>query len=111
MGRLIVSERTMPLLRAKRSLRAAVFAALLLPGAALVPTASAAAPPVYKNPHASVASRVKDLMARMTLDDKIGQMTEGERGAATPAQSAAARLGSILSGGGSTPTPNTPAGW
>lgn len=101
----------MPLLRAKRSLRATVFATLLLSGTALAPAASAAATPLYKNPHAPVSVRVQDLMARMTLDDKIGQMTEAERQAATPAQSAAARLGSILSGGGSTPTPNTPQGW
>jgi beta-glucosidase len=101
----------MPLLRTKRSLRATVFAALLLSGTALAPAASASATPLYKNPHAPVSSRVKDLMARMTLDDKIGQMTEAERQAATPAQSATARLGSVLSGGGSTPTPNTPAGW
>ncbi|EOD68999.1 beta-glucosidase [Amycolatopsis vancoresmycina DSM 44592] len=87
------------------------MAGLLLAGTALVPMASAAATPLYKNPRASVADRVSDLMARMTLDDKVGQMTEGERGAATPAQSAAARLGSILSGGGSAPSPNTPAGW
>ncbi|MEU4251867.1 glycoside hydrolase family 3 N-terminal domain-containing protein [Amycolatopsis sp. NPDC026612] len=104
----------MPLLRTTRSLRATrttVLAALLLAGTALVPMASATATPLYKNPHAPVSQRVKDLMARMTLDDKVGQMTEGERGSATPAQSAAARLGSILSGGGSTPTPNTPAAW
>jgi beta-glucosidase len=101
----------MSLLRTTRSLRTAVLAGLLLSGTALVPVASAATTPLYKNPHASVSSRVNDLMARMTLDDKIGQMTEGERGSATPAQSAAARLGSVLSGGGSTPTPNTPAGW
>ncbi|MEV6875465.1 glycoside hydrolase family 3 N-terminal domain-containing protein [Amycolatopsis sp. NPDC051128] len=101
----------MPLLRTTRSLRTAVLAGLLLSGTALVPVASAATTPLYKNPHAPVSSRVKDLMARMTLDDKIGQMTEGERGATTPAQAAAARLGSVLSGGGSTPTPNTPAGW
>jgi beta-glucosidase len=106
----------MPLLRSTRSLRAirtAVLAGLLLAGTVLVPTASATgtATPLYKNPYAPVSERVKDLMVRMTLDDKIGQMTQGERQAATPAQSAAARLGSILSGGGSTPTPNTPAGW
>ncbi|MDQ7803832.1 glycoside hydrolase family 3 N-terminal domain-containing protein [Amycolatopsis sp. A133] len=104
----------MPLLRTTRSLRATrttVLAGLLLAGTAVVPMASAAATPLYKNSHAPVSERVKDLMARMTLDDKVGQMTQGERGAATPAQSAAARLGSILSGGGSTPTPNTPAGW
>ncbi|WP_103353090.1 glycoside hydrolase family 3 protein [Amycolatopsis sp. CA-128772] len=101
----------MPLLRTTRSLRTTVLAGLLLAGTALVPMASATATPLYKDSRASVADRVTDLMARMTLDDKVGQMTEGERGAATPAQSAAARLGSILSGGGSTPTPNTPAGW
>ena len=101
----------MPLLRTTRSLRTAALAGLLLSGTALVPMASASATPLYKNPHASVSDRVNDLMARMTLDDKVGQMTEGERGSATPAQSAAARLGSILSGGGSTPTPNTPAAW
>ena len=103
----------MTLLRTTRSLRATpvLLAGLLLAGTTLVPAASASATPVYQNPHASVSSRVKDLMARMTLDDKIGQMTEAERQAATPEQSASARLGSILSGGGSTPTPNTPAGW
>ncbi|RSM42224.1 beta-glucosidase [Amycolatopsis balhimycina DSM 5908] len=101
----------MLLLRTTRSLRTTVLAGLLLAGTALLPMASASATPLYKNPQATVSDRVEDLMARMTLDDKIGQMTEGERGAATPAQSAAARLGSILSGGGSTPAPNTPAGW
>ncbi|WP_410639417.1 glycoside hydrolase family 3 protein [Amycolatopsis sp. lyj-346] len=101
----------MPLLRTTRSLRTTALAGLLLAGTALVPMASAAATPLYKNPRASVADRVTDLMARMTLDDKVGQMTQGERGSATPAQSAAARLGSILSGGGSTPTPNTPQAW
>ncbi|MGW3999056.1 glycoside hydrolase family 3 protein [Amycolatopsis sp. NPDC004772] len=101
----------MPLLRTTRSLRPLALAGLLLAGTALVPMASASVTPLYKDSRASVADRVTDLMARMTLDDKVGQMTEGERGAATPAQSAAARLGSILSGGGSTPSPNTPAGW
>ncbi|MEQ0563884.1 glycoside hydrolase family 3 N-terminal domain-containing protein [Amycolatopsis sp. NEAU-NG30] len=101
----------MPLLRTTRSLRTTVLAGLLLSGTVLVPAAAASATPLYKNPYAPVPIRVNDLMARMTLDDKIGQMTEGERGSATPAQAAAARLGSVLSGGGSVPTPNTPAGW
>ncbi|GHG17250.1 MULTISPECIES: glycoside hydrolase family 3 protein [Amycolatopsis] len=104
----------MPLLRTTRSLRATrttVLAGLLLAGTAFVPMASATATPLYQNARASVSDRVTDLMARMTLDDKVGQMTQGERGSATPAQAAAARLGSILSGGGSTPTPNTPQAW
>ena len=101
----------MPLLRTTRSLRTIALAGLLLAGTALVPAASTAATPLYRNARASVADRVTDLMARMTLDDKVGQMTQGERGSATPAQATAARLGSILSGGGSTPSPNTPQGW
>ena len=49
----------------------------------------------------------------MTLEEKIGQMTQAERGAVAgdPSQIATLRLGSVLSGGGSTPTPNTPAAW
>ena len=60
-----------------------------------------------------VALRVKDLLGRMTLEEKIGQMTQAERGAVAgdPSQIATLRLGSVLSGGGSTPTPNTPAAW
>ncbi|WP_103341022.1 glycoside hydrolase family 3 protein [Amycolatopsis sp. CA-126428] len=101
----------MPLLRTTRSWRTTFLAGLLLAGAAVVPMAAASATPLYRNPRASVADRVTDLMARMTLDDKVGQMTQGERGSANPTQSAAARLGSILSGGGSTPAPNTPQAW
>ncbi|SFU37749.1 glycoside hydrolase family 3 N-terminal domain-containing protein [Pseudoduganella namucuonensis] len=38
------------------------------------PMALAAAAPVYKTPSAPVAARVKDLLARMTLEEKIAQM-------------------------------------
>ncbi|MBM0259327.1 glycoside hydrolase family 3 protein [Micromonospora sp. 4G55] len=47
----------------------------------------------------------------MTLDEKIGQMTQAERGSATPTDVTTYRLGSILSGGGSAPSPNTATGW
>ncbi|MFE0027532.1 glycoside hydrolase family 3 protein [Amycolatopsis sp. NPDC059021] len=88
-----------------------MLAGLVLSATALTPVASAEQAPLYKNPHAPVPVRVADLMKRMSLDDKIGQMTEGERLAATPQQAADARLGSILSGGGSVPAPNSPQGW
>jgi beta-glucosidase len=66
----------------------------------------------YLNPNLSVAQRVADLMSRMTLDDKIGQMTQAERGDLTHQSDITTNaLGSLLSGGGSTPTPNTPAAW
>jgi beta-glucosidase len=67
----------------------------------------------YLDPRLSTDRRVADLIRRMTLDDKIGQMTQAERGAVTadPGQITTLRLGSVLSGGGSVPTPNTPAAW
>jgi len=57
--------------------------------------------------------RVEDLLSRMTLDEKIGQMTQVDRSAIDDRVEDIARygLGSILSGGGSTPTPNTPKAW
>ena len=51
------------------------------------------------------------LLARMTLDQKIGQMTQPERLHITPAQVKRYHLGSVLSGGGSCPGDNRPADW
>ncbi|GGN38567.1 beta-glucosidase [Actinoplanes campanulatus] len=67
----------------------------------------------YLDSRLSTKKRVADLLQRMSLDDKIGQMTQAERAAVTddPAKVAVWRLGSVLSGGGSVPTPNTPAAW
>lgn len=39
----------------------------------------------YTNPNLPVETRVKDLLGRMTLDEKIGQMIQIERSVATPA--------------------------
>ncbi|MGW0871328.1 glycoside hydrolase family 3 protein [Streptomyces sp. NPDC002740] len=66
----------------------------------------------YLNAALPVKKRVADLLSRMSLAEKAGQMTQAERGAITaPGDIAAYDLGSLLSGGGSTPTPNTPAAW
>ncbi|MCQ4045255.1 glycoside hydrolase family 3 protein [Streptomyces rubrisoli] len=67
----------------------------------------------YLNPHLPVERRVSDLLSRMTLTEKVGQMTQAERGAvdSDPSQITSLGLGSLLSGGGSTPTPNTPQAW
>ena len=74
---------------------------------------AASAPPAYRDATQPVAKRVKDLLGRMTLEEKIGQMTQAERGAVAddPTLIAQLNLGSVLSGGGSTPTPNTPEAW
>src|SRR5689334_24951726 len=49
----------------------------------------------------------------MSLADKIGQMTQAERAGvdADTSKITTDRLGSVLSGGGSVPTPNTPTAW
>ncbi|UPK72980.1 glycoside hydrolase family 3 C-terminal domain-containing protein [Nocardioidaceae bacterium SCSIO 66511] len=67
----------------------------------------------YKNPDLPVAKRVDDLLDRMTLEEKVGQMIQTERyqvyDDASPITEY--KLGSILSGGGSTPPENTPEAW
>ena len=32
--------------------------------------------PIYKNPKASIEQRVNDLLSRMTLEEKVGQMNQ-----------------------------------
>ena len=67
----------------------------------------------YLNARLPVQKRVADLLGRMTLDEKIGQMTQTERLKVTPDPSLVTtwKLGSLLSGGGSVPADNTPEGW
>ncbi|MBD0708282.1 glycosyl hydrolase [Streptomyces sp. CBMA291] len=66
----------------------------------------------YLDPRLPVRARVADLLSRMTLAEKAGQMTQAERTALrSPADIAGYGLGSLLSGGGSAPTPNTPESW
>ncbi|HEX5118348.1 MAG TPA: glycoside hydrolase family 3 N-terminal domain-containing protein [Pseudonocardiaceae bacterium] len=81
--------------------------------------AAAAGKPTYLDPHASVQARVNDLLGRMTLAEKIGQMTQIEFGKIVgncndgpgPLNQTCAQdvlgtdgAGSILSGGGAPPT-------
>src|SRR4051812_48515494 len=99
--------------------RVSVLPVRLAPAlAAIVATLAVAAPAAadglpYEDPNLPVSQRVADLMSRMTLQDKIGQMTQTERGKVYNDESPITtyRLGSILSGGGSVPTPNTPSAW
>ncbi|RVW58361.1 Beta-glucosidase BoGH3B [Vitis vinifera] len=57
----------------------------------------------YKDPKQPLGVRIKDLMARMTLQEKIGQMVQIEREAASADIMKKYFIGSILSGGGSVP--------
>jgi beta-glucosidase len=63
------------------------------------------------DPSRPVDDRVAALLSQMTLDEKIGQMTQIEKNAIDATNAAAFNLGSILSGGGGFPSPNTPQAW
>ena len=54
---------------------------------------------------------VDTYLAKLTLEQKIGQMTMGERMFASPQDAKKFHLGSVLSGGGSHPGENAPADW
>ncbi|MBU6411553.1 MAG: glycoside hydrolase family 3 C-terminal domain-containing protein, partial [Verrucomicrobia bacterium] len=66
----------------------------------------------YLNPALPVAERARDLLGRMTLDEKIGQMAQADLLALqSPADVQTYGLGSVLSGGDSKPPVNSPQGW
>lgn len=60
----------------------------------------------------TIDEKVDSLLQLMTLDEKIGQMTQAERGMLENINDISYySLGSLLSGGGSAPSPNTQAAW
>lgn len=82
--------------------------------------------PHYQDARAPVERRVDDLLRRMTLEEKVGQMTQIRLGKlrgncewnpgplredCMKAVLADAKVGSVLSGGGDAPNPNTPRAW
>jgi beta-glucosidase len=87
--------------------------------ATIVPVSTIAAPAIptisaveiYKDATQPVDARVEDLLSRMTIDEKIGQMTQVEKNSIKPGDITKYYIGSILSGGGGSPAENTPAGW
>jgi beta-glucosidase len=61
---------------------------------------------------AGIDEQVDALLSQMTLDEKIGQMTEADVHALTePADIKKYFLGSVLNGGGGGPTNNVPSEW
>jgi beta-glucosidase len=68
--------------------------------------------PAYQDASQPVGARVEDLLSRMTIEEKIGQMTQVEHNslAAAPEDVTTMYIGSVLSGGGSLPS-NTPKDW
>ncbi len=81
---------------------------------------------LYLDPTQPVEARVADLLGRLTLEEKVGQMTqidvtrlmgsgEWDRGPLNEEWLQRVlidnHVGSLLSGGGAAPVPNTPKGW
>lgn len=73
---------------------------------------TAAQTPVYLDSTAAVEVRVEDLLGRMTIDEKIGQMTQADYTALRAILDVKTYLvGSVLNGGGSDPANNLPVTW
>ncbi len=66
---------------------------------------------IYQNSSRPIVDRVDDLLNRMTLAEKIGQMTQAEKNSIPPEDVKNYYLGSVLSGGGGVPEVNTPETW
>ncbi|MFN2323401.1 MAG: glycoside hydrolase family 3 protein [Trueperaceae bacterium] len=90
---------------------AALVLALVVLAAPSPATAQGDAP-AYLDASLSVEARVADLLARMTLEEKIGQMALIEKGSIDPSGVERLGIGAVLSGGGGYPSgDNTVAGW
>ncbi|KAH6807536.1 Glycosyl hydrolase family protein [Perilla frutescens var. frutescens] len=67
---------------------------------------------LYKDPKQPINRRIKDLMSKMTFEEKIGQMVQIERSVASGQVMNKYFIGSVLSGGGSVPAPQaSPEVW
>ena len=74
-------------------------------------SSSAASGAPYRDPSLPIDARLDDLIARMTLDEKIGQVTLIENGSIDPAGVMQGLVGGVLSGGDGNPSPNDPESW
>ncbi|MBK8032906.1 MAG: glycoside hydrolase family 3 protein [Chloroflexi bacterium] len=77
----------------------------------LLTTSVLAQDELYRDPTQPIETRVEDLLARMTLAEKIGQMTLVEKNSLNPQAVFDYFIGGVLSGGGGYPNPNTPEAW
>lgn len=66
---------------------------------------------VFQDISQNIEARVESLLRQMTLAEKIGQMTQVEKNSIQPEDVKNYAIGSVLSGGGGSPTPNTPKTW
>jgi len=67
---------------------------------------------LFAQNRSDIDQKVDSVLNLMTLDEKIGQMTQAERGAlGNISDISTYSIGSLLSGGGSSPSPNTQQAW
>ncbi len=79
-----------------------------IPVQTTIPISAAATP----DSDQEIKAKVDELLAQMTLDEKIGQMTQIEKNSINPDKVAKYFIGSVISGGGGSPlNHNTPEGW
>ncbi len=76
------------------------------PAASVAPTGAD-----WHDPSLSPATRAAALLAQMTIEEKVGQMTQLEKDSVDPEGVTSLLLGSVLSGGGGAPAQNDAAGW
>lgn len=87
-----------------------VFTCVLLMACGCMPARQAAVPaPAAAS--GDVQARVESLLQQMTLDEKIGQMTQVEFSSMIKGDVTKYFIGSVISGGGGAPSPNTPLNW
>lgn len=89
----------------------ALFLLLPLTACAAGPSPTPGNPTPVASKSEPIEQQVQDLLAQMTLEEKIGQMTQVEKNAIDPAEVTQYFIGSVLSGGGGYPFENTPAAW
>lgn len=67
---------------------------------------------LYRQPNQPIEARVQDLLSRMTIEEKIGQMALVEKNSLEKVEDISRySLGGVLSGAGAKPKTNTPQGW
>lgn len=83
----------------------------VLPTPTMLTLTEAPATPAYLDASLPAEARARDLLARMSLEEKLGQMTQVEKNSIRPEDVTRYYIGSILSGGGGYPRNNTPEAW
>jgi beta-glucosidase len=81
------------------------------PTATATATARPAGFALYRDSSQPVDARIADLLGRMSLDEKVGQMTQAPNTGLVAGDITRYALGSILSAGDGFPPVNTLAGW